>query len=105
MGSNARFTLDMTRLYLAGGSNGAFMTNRIGCQAPELFAAIVPGAGPIAENASHFWGSDPYMCPPLQQPLPALYFHGTLDELVPWDGDPILNFPSVPSYVERMKLR
>lgn len=99
------FDLDMTRLYLAGGSNGGFMTNRIGCQAPGLFAAIAPGAGPIAENASHVWGSDPYECPPLQQPLPALYFHGTSDELVWWNGNPLLNFPSVESYVQRMRVR
>jgi len=103
--SNNVFSVDASRLYLAGGSNGAFMTNRIGCQAPELFAALAPGAGPIAENASHVWGSDPYVCPPLAKPLPAIYFHGKADTLVPWNGQPLMNFPSVESYVNRMKVR
>lgn len=103
--SSNHFNLDYSRLYLSGGSNGAFMTNRIGCQAPGLFAALGPGAGPIAENASHVWGSDPYTCPPLEKPLPAIYFHGTSDTLVPWKGNPLMGFPSVESYVDRMKAR
>jgi len=97
--ANNASDLDFSRLYLAGGSNGGFMANRIGCQAPTLFAAIAPAAGPIAENASHTWGSDPYECPPLKKPLPALYFHGTADTMVPWGGSPAEGFPSIESYV------
>lgn len=103
--SNNDFTVDASRIYLSGASNGAFMTNRIGCQAPELFAAIAPAAGPIANGKSSVWGSDPYECPALSKPLPAIYFHGTSDPLVDFNGKGAGGFPSVPSYVERMKQR
>lgn len=103
--SDKQFTVDATRVYLSGGSNGGFMTNRIGCQAPDLFAALGPVAGPIADGKSPVWGSDPYECPPLSKPLPAIYFHGTSDSLVAFNGGGTMDFPSVPSYVERMKDR
>lgn len=99
------FAPDETRFYLTGGSNGGMMTNRIGCQAPELFAAIAPVAGPIISGSAVVWGSDPFECPDLEKPLPALYFQGTLDPLVPWVGNPLLGFPSAASYTDQMKAR
>merc|ERR1712070_1188497 len=99
------FVPDETRFYLTGGSNGGMMTNRIGCQAPELFAAIAPVAGPIANGKAIVWGSDPFDCPDLENPLPALYFQDTLDPLVPWVGNPLLGFPSAASYTDQMKAR
>lgn len=99
------FVPDEARFYLTGGSNGGMMTNRIGCQAPELFAAIAPVAGPISSGSAHVWGSDPFECPDLKRPLPALYFQGTLDPLVPWVGNPLLGFPSAASYRDQMKAR
>lgn len=81
------------------------MTNRIGCQAPDLFAALAPVMGPIADGESKLWKSDPYDCPPLQKPLPTIYFHGTHDAFVRFHGGGPMGFPSVPSYVKRMKER
>jgi len=103
--STKQFQVDSSRVYLTGASNGGFMTNRIGCQAPELFAALAPLAGPIADGKATLYGSDPYECPDLQQPVPLIYFHGTNDPLVLYNGGGLQNFPSVPSYVERMKRR
>merc|ERR1712232_842095 len=103
--SGGAFEVDPARVYLTGSSNGAFMTNRIGCQAPDLFAAIAPVSGMIVNGISHVWDSDPYDCPPLSKPLPAIYFHGTRDPLVRFNGRPQLGFPSVMSSVERMKDR
>jgi len=103
--SDNNFTPDETRFYLTGASNGAMMTNRIGCQAPELFAAIAPVAGPIVNGRAVVWGSDPFDCPNLEKPLPALYFQGTTDPLVPWNGNPLLGFPTMADYTDQMKAR
>jgi polyhydroxybutyrate depolymerase len=104
--TDGQFNIDARRIYLSGGSNGGFMTNRIGCQAPELFAALAPVAGPIANGKGTIvWGTDPYECPALSKPLPTIYFHGTLDPLVLYNGGGPLNFPSVAEYVDLMKDR
>eukprot|EP00662_Eupelagonemidae_sp_cell21_P020677 gene20677-4726_t len=81
------------------------MINRVGCEAPDLFAALAPVAGPIANGSSHTWGSDPYACPPPPRPIPTLYFQGTTDTLVPWKGNPLLGFPSIESYIDTLKQR
>lgn len=95
--------VDTKRVFGSGASNGAFMMNRVGCEAPELFAAIAPVAGPIGNGTSIVWGSDSYSCPIPKRPLPTIYFHGTSDPLVPWGGNPLLGFPSIPSYISLRK--
>lgn len=70
--------LDPERTYLAGFSNGGFMTNRVACERPDLFAAYgsVGGAG---------FGGMTQLC--VQEPPAAfLIMHGTADPIVPWDG-------------------
>lgn len=105
--SNHALEVDNTRVYAAGASNGAFMVNRIGCQAPGLFAAIAPLSGPIGNGKiapwgkSKRWGSDPYDCQTAV--VPTLYFHGTADPLVPWNGSTDLGFPSVAAYLDMRK--
>ncbi|HMJ54558.1 MAG TPA: hypothetical protein VK540_20895 [Polyangiaceae bacterium] len=37
--------IDMTRVFAAGQSNGAFFVNELGCKRPEAFRAIAPAAG------------------------------------------------------------
>jgi len=99
----AEHDIDETRIYATGMSNGGFLTNRLGCEAPELFAAIAPVSGPIANNTSPIWGGgDAYSCDRWQQhsPLPVLYIHGDQDPLVKWDGNPRFGFPSIPMYIE-----
>lgn len=71
----AKYPVDMERVYLAGFSNGGMMTYRLACQLPGQFAAIavVSGALNYKDCAS---GS----------PLPVLILHGTADQTVPYEG-------------------
>jgi polyhydroxybutyrate depolymerase len=57
--SHNMLSIDPRRIYAAGGSNGAFMVNRIACQAPDLFAAVAPVSGLIGNGTAVVWGSDP----------------------------------------------
>lgn len=69
---------DQRRLYLAGISNGGFMTFRMMCEAPEPFAGfgtVIAGIG--AETAE--------ACRP-KRALPLAMIAGTADPLVPYDG-------------------
>jgi len=102
--SNGVINIDETRIYAMGMSNGGFFTNRLGCEARDLFAAIAPVSGMIVNGSSPSWKSDPYDCPTPQKPLPVLYFHGTGDLIVPYGGNSLLGFPPVKDYIT-MRLR
>lgn len=99
---SAEHAIDETRIYATGMSNGGFLTNRLGCEARELFAAIAPVSGPLANTTSFaFGGGDPYSCERWQHgdPLPVLYFNGDADPLVKWHGNRAYGFPSIPDYI------
>jgi polyhydroxybutyrate depolymerase len=67
---------DPRRVYVTGMSNGGGMTNRVGCDLSKQVAAIAPVAG-----AYGFFG----VCD-IKRPLPVIAFHGTEDEMVPYEG-------------------
>jgi len=91
--------IDQTRVYATGMSNGGFLTNRLACEARDLFAAVAPVAGVLLTDSSPTFGGDPFVCPPHDPPLPVLHFHGRADLAVPWAGNPLFGFPSIPSYL------
>lgn len=67
--------IDEKAVFATGFSNGAMMTHRLACEAPELFNAIAPvSGGPMIERCA----SD--------RPMPALLLIGRKDERIPWDG-------------------
>lgn len=74
----SRYSLDRTRVYVTGASNGGLMSNRLGCERAELFAAIAPVIGSMAAPIAA-------QCRP-SRPLPVLIINGTDDQLVPWSG-------------------
>jgi len=97
--------VDLSRVYATGMSNGGFFTNRLACEARDLFAAVAPVSGVIVNGSSPTWGGDPFACPRHDPPLPVLHFHGNMDVIVPWDGNPLFGFPSVPDYIQtRLRL-
>jgi polyhydroxybutyrate depolymerase len=80
----AKLTLiDRKRVFVTGMSNGAMMSIRLGCDAPQLFAGIaaVSGTGP-ADLAQR--------CKP-NRPISLLQIHGTADLIVPYSGGEVQN--------------
>ncbi|MCX6172209.1 MAG: hypothetical protein NT048_05140 [Flavobacterium sp.] len=72
-------SVDGTKIYATGISNGGFMSSRLGCELSNRIAAIAVDAATI--EATTIASS----CNP-GRPVPAIYIHGTLDPLVPFTG-------------------
>jgi polyhydroxybutyrate depolymerase len=81
----ARLCVDPHRIFVTGMSNGAFFAERLGCELASRVAAIAPVAGVLVEPT----------CSPTR-PVPVMEFHGTLDPLEPFEGDPAIGLPSAP---------
>ncbi len=84
----AREKVDASRVYVAGMSNGGFMTERLGCDLARRFAAIAVVAASFDQRLAS-------RCAP-SRPLPVLLIHGSDDPLVPesgglLDGEPVLS--------------
>lgn len=95
--------IDLSRVYVTGMSNGGFFTNRLACEARDLFAAVAPVAGVLINGESPTWGGDPFYCPEHNPPLPVIHFHGKADAAVPWGGSSLFGFPSIPTYIATRK--
>jgi predicted peptidase len=74
LGNN--FSIDPTRVYLAGYSMGGYGAWSLAAAAPDRFAAIAPVSG----------GGDPNDAAKLSK-LPIWAFHGAKDKVVPIDED------------------
>ncbi|HVU52023.1 MAG TPA: PHB depolymerase family esterase [Polyangia bacterium] len=71
--------IDRRRVFAAGLSNGGMMVHRLGCERPDLFAAIAPVSGGMAYDVARACASGP--------PVSVLAMHGTDDAIVPFDQD------------------
>lgn len=71
----ATHSLDASRIYVAGMSNGGMMAYRAAAQLPGRFAAVACVAGCLACELA-----------PLAVGVPAIHFHGTADDFVPYGG-------------------
>jgi polyhydroxybutyrate depolymerase len=72
----SQFNIDSVRIYATGISNGAQMTNRLGCELADVLAAIAPVSGGYPPTQE---------CHPTR-PVPVVAFHGTADKLIPYEG-------------------
>ncbi len=72
----AQVPIDKRRAYVTGISNGAQMTARLACVAPDLFAAFAPVAGNFMDFPDCKKGYT----------TPAILFHGTNDRILPYSG-------------------
>jgi polyhydroxybutyrate depolymerase len=68
-------SIDATRVYAAGISNGGMLCYKLASELSDRFAAIASVAGPTAYEISR----------PTER-VPILHFHGTADRVVPWTG-------------------
>jgi polyhydroxybutyrate depolymerase len=90
----AEYSLDSTRIYVNGLSNGGGMAITLSCKLPERIAAVgsVAGAYPFS------WSE----CQP-SRPVPTILFHGTGDPIVPYlgglSGVSGISLPSIPDWV------
>jgi polyhydroxybutyrate depolymerase len=63
--------VDSRRVYATGLSNGGYMSNRLACEAADVFTAVAPGSGGLSGIA----------CNP-SRPISVLNIHGTADGIV-----------------------
>ncbi len=84
----SQHSIDPTRIYVTGFSNGGAMANRLACTMSEKIAAIasVAGAHPQMET-----------CEPTL-PVAVLVIHGTDDPIIPYEGDGDY-LPSIPAWI------
>jgi polyhydroxybutyrate depolymerase len=72
-------SVDSTKIYATGISNGGFMASRLGCELSNKIAAIAVDAATIEQTTVYA------ACNP-GKPVPAIYIHGTTDPVVPFYG-------------------
>ncbi len=73
------YSIDLTRVYACGMSNGGFMSHRLACELENRIAAIASVTGSLTDSTA-------YYCT-LQRRIPIMEVHGTADPLVPYDGE------------------
>ena len=76
-----RYTVDASRVYVVGHSNGAFMAQRLACDLSQRLAGVVSLAGAVDTSA----------CAPAAH-VSLLEVHGTSDQLVHYDGGTLPTF-------------
>jgi polyhydroxybutyrate depolymerase len=76
------YLIDRTRIAAAGLSNGALLTELLGCRLAERLTLIVPVAGQLPVSVS------PTCQPP--RPISVLEMHGTADQTIPYGGGPFV---------------
>lgn len=72
----AKDSVDVSRIYVTGLSEGGFMTLRVGCAMADRVAAIAPVGAAMPKKM---------ICLPLR-PVPAVMINGTSDPVVPYGG-------------------
>jgi polyhydroxybutyrate depolymerase len=78
------YSINPSRVYITGFSNGAMMTYRLGAELSDIVAAIAPVSGTIGGHATE--DAPLYIIPDPLYPVPVLAMHGKLDEQVKYDG-------------------
>ena len=75
---NAKYPIDLDRVYACGMSNGGFMSYRLACELSDRIAAIASVTGSMTtETFSN--------CHP-ERPVPVMEIHGTSDLIVNYNG-------------------
>jgi polyhydroxybutyrate depolymerase len=75
----AKYSVDPSRVYFVGHSNGGFMALRMACDHADRVTAVVSLAGAAT--------ADPAQCEPAR-PVSVLQIHGTSDRTILYEGGP-----------------
>lgn len=78
----SRVSIDSNKVFIMGHSNGGFMSYRMACEHPELFAGVI--------SASGLTWLDNAKCRKTGQPLNILHMHSVADQLALYDGGAFL---------------
>ena len=82
------FSLDLSKVYAAGYSNGGMLTYSLACLRGDLFGGVCVMSGALLDGMDS--------CDPTE-PVPMIIFHGAGDGVLPYDGDE--NYASIPEVV------
>jgi polyhydroxybutyrate depolymerase len=82
------YSVDTTRIFVTGISNGGIMTLRLATEIPQRLAAAAPICASLPDTSE---------CPSPSRPLPILFMNGTADPLMPYQGG-IINNPPDPAH-------
>jgi polyhydroxybutyrate depolymerase len=88
----SKLCVDKKRVFSTGLSNGAFMSDRLGCELSDRIAAIAPVAGQLLTTTCS-----------QSRPMPVIEFHGTSDPIVSYTG--AVGMPSVEDAVKGWAMR
>lgn len=80
---SSKVSIDQSRIYLFGHSNGHFMSYRFACSTKGVVAAIAGLAGAM--------DIDPKVCG--REPMNVLHIHGTNDATISYEGGSLLGNP------------
>ncbi len=75
---SSNYNVDLDRVYFCGYSNGVMLSYALACALSEKVAAIGSISGTMLD-----W---PEVCAPTH-PIPVIIFHGTNDEVLPYQGN------------------
>lgn len=99
--------VDPMKILAAGFSNGAMISEILGCHAPDVFRAVASVGGIVELRPGCAEGLA--MCDALvsehKERSSVLMIHGDSDRMVPWGGTSWLGFPDIPSNVEAWRSR
>ncbi|MCX7743601.1 MAG: T9SS type A sorting domain-containing protein [Flavobacteriales bacterium] len=76
----ARYSIDTSKVYACGMSNGGYMSYRLACELSHRITAIASVTGLMTDSTS-------YYCNPPRS-VPVLQIHGTADPIVNYNGIP-----------------
>lgn len=89
------YSIDRTRIYAVGFSNGAFMAHRLAVEANDVFAAVVSVAGMMPEKV---WETKPEQCE-----IGVFQITGEKDDVVPKNSDGSAQYSKAPAIEEVME--
>ncbi len=79
--------VDKGRVFATGISNGGMMCYRIASELADRIVAIAPVGGPMGTETCH-----------PTRPVSVIHFHGTADELAPFNGGKGKGTPGIPAF-------